>query len=250
MKKLILSTIVLVMSCLCFAQVKSFDIMDIDGWDDIEDNIILENKTRGNIAVATLYGVREVDCPNGFNLSDFISKNEDDTISISSKAEKIITFRGLNSGKSQKKDISKKYSSLAASRFRYFIIHVEEPVKFEFSITDLKEKRDDLFISLSGNGAAGPEKEYVYIERSSSSSPSYSSTSSTSTSSDTQKILDSLNETSKQLTDWSQGKCSDCKGTGVCPECKGSGKYFNSNCWKCGGTGKCRNCGGDGDWIH
>lgn len=137
----------------CFAQVRSFDILDIDDGEDIEDNIVLVNKSKDNIDVATLYGVSSDDCPKGFVLNEFISKNDDGSYTISPKAEMILTFRGLRAGKSQKMDFSKKYHVNLAKKFRYLILYVEEPKNFEFSITDLKEKRSDLYIYVTGYGS-------------------------------------------------------------------------------------------------
>lgn len=258
MKERFLTIFLFCIAQFCFAQIKTFEITDVKDYEDIEDNIILANKTSSKIYEASIYGIKERDCPDGFSLSDFAQENDDGSYKISPKAEKIATFRGVKEGKSAKIPIDRK----AFKHYQYFIVYVSEPEEFKFAITEMKERRSDLYISLEGTGREKEvvvQKEYVYVDKPVSntpsySAPSYSETSSTSSSSATSSssgsITDTLQSVSNQLTDWSNGKCSTCNGTGKCSYCKGTGKSYGNNCWACKGSGKCAACGGDGDWIH
>ena len=253
MKEKFLAIFLLCITQFCFAQIKTFEITDVNDYEDIEDNIILANKTSSKIFEASVYGVKERDCPDGFLLSDFVQENDDGVYKISQKAEKIVTFRGIKAGKSAKLPIDRK----TFKHYQYFIVYVSEPEEFKFSISEMKERHSDLYLCLEGTGREKEvvvQKEYVYVDNSSSSTSSYSEptypTTSSSSPSSSSSLTDTLQSVSNQLNDWSNGKCSTCNGTGKCSYCKGTGKSYGNNCWSCKGTGNCSACGGDGDWIH
>ena len=247
MKRIILGLFFLLISGFCFAQVKAFEINDIKDYEDIEDNVILINRTGQKIYTAYIYGIINYD--NDFDVFDYCKQNKDGTYSFNSSVEKIATFKGLNPGKREKIELKKK----TLKRYHYFVVYVEEPAEFSFVISDLREQREDLCITLEGKGQ--PVKtEYVYVEKTPSkrttTTNTTTNTSSVSSRSSTDELVDTLQKIGNDLGDWGNGKCSSCNGTGVCKECKGSGKILKNNCWSCHGSGKCSACGGDGDWLH
>lgn len=181
MKKIITSLFLLALVFgSCFAQVKSFDLTDVKDYQDIEDNLVLINKTSSKIYSVVIYGVKDKNCSGNFVLSDFCKKNEDGTYSFNNKAEKIATIRGLGAGKREKISMDE----LLLQCYRYYIVYVEDPSDFVFSISDIRESHEDMYITLEG---AGVKKdvvvEKVYVEKTSenTSAPSVSITTPSST---------------------------------------------------------------------
>ncbi len=239
----------------CFSQVKSFDLTDVNDYEDIEDNLVLKNKTSSKIYSVVIYGIKDKNCPGDFVLSDFCKKNDDGSYSFNKKTEKIATIRGLGAGKQEKISMDE----MLLQSYRYYIIYVEEPSDFIFSIADIRESHEDLHITLEGQGNKKDvivQKEYVYIDNSPKDATSSitkkgtKKNAETSYSDSSDALVNSLQKVSNDLNDWGNGKCSTCNGTGVCNYCKGGGKIAGAKCWSCHGTGKCTTCGGDGDWLY
>lgn len=243
MKQKYLLFIAMLFACnVCFAKISviSFEIYEVTDYDDMDDNLLVFNKTDTNIARVFLYGIKESNCLHGFNPDDFIAEKDDNRVVMKENAELICMLKDIKKNNHVKKYLTEQL----IHKYRYFILVVDGmmPEGYDYQIKRMFARHDDFYIHISDN----------YDKNSNRSERSYYTESSSSS------TLDAINSTAKTLeqgmktfnenlmNNLKNQPCGSCRGNGNCSTCGGTGKYSGNECWVCHGSGVCTRCNGTG----
>ena len=227
----------------CFAKITvlTFEIYEVTDYDELDDNFLVFNKTETNIARVSLYGVKEMHCPHGFKLDDFVIEKNDIRALFNEKAELICMIKDVKKGKNEKKYLTEQLMH----KYRYFILVIDGmlPEGYDYKINRMFARHDDFYLYIGDN----------YYKRNSSSESTYYTTESSSSRAveSINNITKSLEQGMKELNDSVMNNlknqpCGSCRGNGKCSSCGGTGKRSGNDCFSCHGSGVCTRCNGTG----
>ena len=220
----------------CFAKITvlTFEIYEVTDYDEMDDNFLVFNKTDTNIARVFFYGVKEKDCPRGFNLDDFVIERDSHHIILNNTPELICMIKDVKKNKNMKKNLPEQL----LYNYRYFILVVDGmlPEGYDYQIKKMFARRDDLYVHIGDNysrqNSSNATSHYDYAETISNIG---------------QSLGQGLKDLNDSLMDNLKNQpCGSCMGNGKCSSCGGTGKRSGNDCYVCHGSGVCTRCNGTG----